>query len=113
MDIIEPHDAREGDGWVSVSTTPSENTVRFYIGRGYRLMGQPLPHASGRQHGDDLVGEVAQRVELGVVEEARSVVGDAQRPHAAAVVEGERRRPRRTEREGGRESLGCRQSVDR
>jgi len=26
-----------------VSATPSENTVRFYLGRGYELMAEPLP----------------------------------------------------------------------
>jgi GNAT superfamily N-acetyltransferase len=28
---------------IVVSATPSENTVRFYLGRGYRPMSQPLP----------------------------------------------------------------------
>jgi ribosomal protein S18 acetylase RimI-like enzyme len=32
-----------GDSEIVVSATPSENTVRFYIGRGYELMAQPLP----------------------------------------------------------------------
>ncbi len=32
-----------GDTEMVVSATPSENTVRFYLGRGYELMAQPLP----------------------------------------------------------------------
>jgi GNAT superfamily N-acetyltransferase len=36
--------AREaGDATMVVSATPSENTVRFYLGRGYRPMAEPLP----------------------------------------------------------------------
>jgi ribosomal protein S18 acetylase RimI-like enzyme len=36
--------AREaGDSEVVVSATPSENTVRFYLGRGFEVMAQPLP----------------------------------------------------------------------
>jgi hypothetical protein len=36
--------AREaGDTEMVVSATPSGNTVRFYRGRGFELMGQPLP----------------------------------------------------------------------
>ena len=31
------------DSEMVVSATPSENTVRFYLGRGYELMAQPLP----------------------------------------------------------------------
>ena len=31
-----------GDTEIVVSATPSENTVRFYLGRGYRPMAQPL-----------------------------------------------------------------------
>jgi GNAT superfamily N-acetyltransferase len=34
---------RVGDTEIVVSATPSENTVRFYLGRGYRPMAQPLP----------------------------------------------------------------------
>jgi GNAT superfamily N-acetyltransferase len=34
---------RAGDTEIVVSATPSENTVRFYMGRGYRPMAQPLP----------------------------------------------------------------------
>jgi len=32
-----------GDVEIVVSATPSENTVRFYMGRGFELMAQPLP----------------------------------------------------------------------
>jgi hypothetical protein len=32
-----------GDSEMVVSATPSENTVRFYPGRGYELMAEPLP----------------------------------------------------------------------
>ena len=32
-----------GDSAMVVSATPSANTVRFYKGRGYELMPQPLP----------------------------------------------------------------------
>jgi GNAT superfamily N-acetyltransferase len=40
LDLI----AREaGDTEIVVSATPSENTVRFYLGRGYELMAQALP----------------------------------------------------------------------
>lgn len=34
---------RAGDTEIVVSATPSENTVRFYLGRGYRPMARPLP----------------------------------------------------------------------
>ena len=34
---------RAGDIEIVVSATPSENTVRFYLGRGYRPMAPPLP----------------------------------------------------------------------
>ncbi len=34
---------RAGDTEIVVTATPSENTVRFYLGRGYRPMNQPLP----------------------------------------------------------------------
>ncbi len=38
------HIAREGgDTEIVVSATPSQNTVRFYMGRGYQPMAQPLP----------------------------------------------------------------------
>ena len=32
-----------GDTSIVVSATPSQNTVRFYMSRGYQLMAQPLP----------------------------------------------------------------------
>ena len=32
-----------GDTEIVVTATPSENTVLFYLGRGYRPMAQPLP----------------------------------------------------------------------
>ena len=32
-----------GDTEIVVTATPSENTVRFYLGRGYRPMAEPLP----------------------------------------------------------------------
>ena len=32
-----------GDTEIVVSATPSENTVRFYMSRGYELMARPLP----------------------------------------------------------------------
>jgi GNAT superfamily N-acetyltransferase len=35
-----------GDSEMVVSATPSENTVRFYLGRGYELMAEPLPELS-------------------------------------------------------------------
>ncbi len=34
---------RAGDTEIVVTATPSENTVRFYLGRGYRTMQQPVP----------------------------------------------------------------------
>jgi GNAT superfamily N-acetyltransferase len=34
---------RAGDAEIVVSATPSENTVRFYMVRGYRPMARPLP----------------------------------------------------------------------
>ncbi len=34
---------RAGDTEIVVTATPSENTVRFYLGRGYRPMRQPVP----------------------------------------------------------------------
>jgi GNAT superfamily N-acetyltransferase len=32
-----------GDSDIVVSATPSENTVRFYVGRGFQPMAEPLP----------------------------------------------------------------------
>jgi len=38
------HIAREGgDTEIVVSATPSQNTVRFYMGRGYQPMAEPFP----------------------------------------------------------------------
>lgn len=34
---------RAGNAEIVVTATPSENTVRFYLGRGYRPMEQPVP----------------------------------------------------------------------
>jgi GNAT superfamily N-acetyltransferase len=34
---------RAGDREIVVSATPSENTVRFYLGRGYRPVARTLP----------------------------------------------------------------------
>ena len=41
-----------GDSEVVVSATPSENTVRFYLGRGYELMAEPLPELFEREPED-------------------------------------------------------------
>jgi GNAT superfamily N-acetyltransferase len=35
--------ASAGDSEMVVSATPSENTVRFYLARGYEVMAEPLP----------------------------------------------------------------------
>ena len=40
------------DSAMVVSATPSENTVRFYLGRGYQLMAQPLPELFEREPED-------------------------------------------------------------
>jgi hypothetical protein len=34
---------RVGDTEIVVTATPSENTVRFYLGRGYQPMAEPFP----------------------------------------------------------------------
>ena len=41
-----------GDTEIVVSATPSENTVRFYLSRGYALMAQPLPDLYEREPED-------------------------------------------------------------
>ncbi len=41
-----------GNTEIVVSATPSENTVRFYLRRGYELMGQPLPELFGLEPED-------------------------------------------------------------
>jgi hypothetical protein len=35
-----------------VSATPSQNTVRFYLGRGFALMARPLPELLAREPED-------------------------------------------------------------
>lgn len=40
LEVIAQH---AGDNEIVVTATPSENTVRFYLGRGYRPMNQPVP----------------------------------------------------------------------
>ena len=42
-DDLEQMAQAAGNSEMVVSATPSENTVRFYLGRGYQLMAQPLP----------------------------------------------------------------------
>lgn len=45
--------AREaGDVTIVVSATPSRNTVRFYLGRGYQPMQEPLPELLAREPED-------------------------------------------------------------
>ena len=47
------HVARDaGDSAMVVTATPSANTVRFYLGRGYELMAQPLPELFEREPED-------------------------------------------------------------
>jgi GNAT superfamily N-acetyltransferase len=41
-----------GDSSMVVSATPSANTVRFYKGRGFELMPQPLPELFEREPED-------------------------------------------------------------
>jgi GNAT superfamily N-acetyltransferase len=41
-----------GDSSMVVSATPSANTVRFYQGRGFELMAQPLPELFEREPED-------------------------------------------------------------
>jgi predicted N-acetyltransferase YhbS len=42
-DELESVARRAGDTGIVVSATPSENTVRFYLGRRYELMPEPFP----------------------------------------------------------------------
>ena len=42
-DELERHARAAGDTAMVVSATPSENTVRFYLGRGYAPTAEPLP----------------------------------------------------------------------
>jgi GNAT superfamily N-acetyltransferase len=49
---------RAGDTEIVVSATPSENTVRFYLGRGYRPMARPLSELLELEPGDVHMGKV-------------------------------------------------------
>ena len=49
---------RTGDTEIVVSATPSENTVRFYLGRGYRPMARPLPELLELEPEDVHMGKV-------------------------------------------------------
>ncbi|HEX4982353.1 MAG TPA: GNAT family N-acetyltransferase [Ilumatobacteraceae bacterium] len=49
---------RAGDTEIVVTATPSENTVRFYLGRGYRPMAQPLPELLELEPEDIHMGKV-------------------------------------------------------
>jgi GNAT superfamily N-acetyltransferase len=49
---------RAGDTEIVVSATPSENTVRFYLGRGYRPMARPLPELFELEPEDVHMGKV-------------------------------------------------------
>jgi GNAT superfamily N-acetyltransferase len=49
---------RAGDTEIVVSATPSENTVRFYLGRGYRPMARPLPELFELELEDVHMGKV-------------------------------------------------------
>ena len=47
-----------GDNEIVVSATPSENTVCFYLGRGYRPMAQPLAELLALEPEDIHMGKV-------------------------------------------------------
>ncbi len=49
---------RSGDTEIIVSATPTENTVRFYLARGYRPMAQPLPELLELEPEDIHMGKV-------------------------------------------------------
>jgi hypothetical protein len=49
---------RAGDTEIVVSATPSENTVRFYLGRGYQPMARPLPELLELEPDDVHIGKV-------------------------------------------------------
>jgi len=49
---------RAGDTEIVVSATPSENTVRFYMARGYRPLAQPLPDLLELEPDDIHMGKV-------------------------------------------------------
>ena len=51
-DELEQISRGANDSEMVVSATPSENTVRFYLGRGYELMAQPLPDLFGLEPED-------------------------------------------------------------
>jgi hypothetical protein len=51
-----------GDTEIVVTATPSENTVRFYLGRGFRAMAQPLSELFELEP-DDIHMEKAIRAE--------------------------------------------------
>ncbi|MEI8238860.1 MAG: GNAT family N-acetyltransferase [Actinomycetota bacterium] len=52
---------RAGDTEIVVSATPSENTVRFYLGRGYQPMEQPLPELLELEPEDIHMGKQIRR----------------------------------------------------
>jgi GNAT superfamily N-acetyltransferase len=49
---------RAGDTEIVVTATPSGNTVRFYLGRGYRPIAQPLPELLELEPEDIHMGKV-------------------------------------------------------
>lgn len=49
---------RAGDTEIVVTATPSGNTVRFYLGRGYQPMAQPLPELLKLEPEDIHMGKV-------------------------------------------------------
>jgi len=49
---------RAGDTEIVVSATPSENTVRFYLSRGYRPLARPLPELLDLEPEDIHMGKV-------------------------------------------------------
>ncbi len=51
-DALEQIARGAGDSAMVVSATPSENTVRFYLGRGYEPMADPLPELFEREPED-------------------------------------------------------------
>ena len=69
-----PSDGTPGDTEIVVSATPSENTVRFYMGRGYQPMAQPLPELLELEPGSPVL-HISRRAfcRENVVEVTRSV----------------------------------------
>ena len=49
---------RVGDSQMVVSATPSQNTVRFYLARGFRVMADPLPELLALEPDDVHMGKV-------------------------------------------------------